>query len=432
MRKNLVKKWEEHLRYEIREIVEIGTEIEKRWIPMIWENIWDPVAKGEKIPKWMKDVVSNASQDDKTYAYAPTKGDLSAREFILDHFSNRHLCTVEDIIFFNGLGEAINKIFSNLSTHARVIGPNPTYPSHATAESMHNGSEAITYSLKLYENGAIDLEELENKVKYNESIAGILVINPNNPTWVVYSKNELEAVVAIAKKYWCFLIFDEIYQNLVFDQKTITRLSDIIGDVPGISMKGISKEIPWPWARCGWIEIYNVEKDENFRSYINAILISKMLEVCSTTLPQIVFPELLMHTKYPMFFESRIEKYRKRMETGLSILSQCPYLAPIKPDGVFYLTVPFSSDTTMLTGKQLESKNKDIRLYINSLLQRNLRKDKRFAYELMWSEWVCVVPLSGFHSPIDGFRMTLLEEDEEKFIDTCERIVRGVTAFFQE
>jgi aspartate/methionine/tyrosine aminotransferase len=130
----------------------------------------------------MKDVVSNASQDDKTYAYAPTKGDLSAREFILDHFSNRHLCTVEDIIFFNGLGEAINKIFSNLSTHARVIGPNPTYPSHATAESMHNGSEAITYSLKLYENGAIDLEELENKVKYNESIAGILVINPNNPT----------------------------------------------------------------------------------------------------------------------------------------------------------------------------------------------------------------------------------------------------------
>lgn len=353
---------------------------------MIWENIGDPVTKGEKIPQWMKDVVSRASQDDKTYAYAPTKGDVSAREFILDHFSNRHLCTVEDIIFFNGLGEAINKIFTNLSPHARVIGPNPTYPSHATAESMHNGSDAITYSLKLYENGAIDLAELENKVKFNENIAGILVINPNNPTGVVHTRGELEAVVAIAKKYGCFLIFDEIYQNLVFDRAQITRLSDIIGDVPGISMKGISKEIPWPGARCGWIEIYNAEKDENFRSYIHAILVSKMLEVCSTTLPQIVFPEILTHSEYPAFFQSRIEKYHRRMEVGLSILKKSPYLAPVKPDGVFYLTVPFTEDTRELTGKKLESKNKDIRLYIDSILTPDLRKDKVFAYELMGSE----------------------------------------------
>lgn len=137
---------------------------------MIWENIGDPVAKGEKIPAWMKEIVQETCSSDSAYAYSPTKGDLQARQFILQNSSNQHICTVEDIIFFNGLGEAINKIFSNLSPHVRVIGPNPTYPSHATAEAMHNGGNPITYSLLLNENARIDLVELENKVRYNESI----------------------------------------------------------------------------------------------------------------------------------------------------------------------------------------------------------------------------------------------------------------------
>lgn len=78
----------------------------------------------------------------------------------------------------------------------------------------------------------------------------------------------------------------------------------------------------------------------------------------------------------------------------------------------------------------LESKTKEIRLYLDSVEADDMRIDKRFAYELMGSEGVCVVPLSGFYSPIDGFRMTLLEEDESLFRETCEKIVTGVEKFF--
>src|SRR4030095_9565603 len=67
----------------------------------------------------------------------------------------------------------------------------------------------------------------------------------------------------------------------------VVRLADIVGDVPGISMKGMSKDIPWPGSRCGWIEVYNAERDHNFRGYVHTIVVSKMLEVCSTTLPQV-------------------------------------------------------------------------------------------------------------------------------------------------
>ncbi len=431
MRKNLIKKGDEHLRYEIREIVEIANEIVAMGVPMIWENIGDPVAKGERLPVWMKHVVEEAVRDDRTYAYSPTKGDLTARRFVLDYFSNDHLCTEEEIIFFNGLGDAINKIFSNLSTSARVIGPNPTYPSHATAEAMHFGGDHITYPLMLDQNGRIDLATLEATVKGNEDIVGILVINPNNPLGVVHSREDLVEVVRIARENSCFLLFDEIYQHLVFDPSKIVRLSEIIGDVPGISMKGVSKEIPWPGSRCGWIEIYNINADENFRGYIHTIFVSKMLEVCSTTLPQVVFPKIVTHPEFQAFLATRLDKYRRRAATALAIFDGCAVLKPIVPDGVFYLTVVIDTVTFPNT-VDLAARNDDVRNYLDKLEgDPTLRTDKRFAYELMGAEGVCVVPLSGFSSPVDGFRMTLLEEDEALFEETCRRIRRGAQAYFR-
>jgi aspartate/methionine/tyrosine aminotransferase len=431
VRKNLIKKGDEHLRYEIREIVEIGNEIVKRGVSMIWENIGDPVAKGERLPDWMKRVVEDAVREDRTYAYSATKGDPEARRFILEHYSDPRICTTEDIIFFNGLGEAINKIFSNLPGTARVIGPNPTYPSHATAEAMHHGGHHITYPLRLDDGGRIDLEALETIVRDDEHVVGILVINPNNPLGVVHPREDLEAVVRIAREHECFLLFDEIYQHIVFDPSRIVRLSEIIGDLPGISMKGISKEIPWPGSRCGWIEVYNAEKDENFRGYINTIVVSKMLEVCSTTLPQVVFPKLATHAEFQGFLQSRIAKYRRRANQALEIFAGCPVLRPVAPDGVFYLTVVFDTDTFPNDAK-LQAANKEVRLFLDALEEKGrLRRDKLFAYELMGAEGVCVVPLSGFSSPFDGFRMTLLEEDEALFLETCRRIRRGAEAFFQ-
>ncbi len=430
MRQNLIKEGDEHLKYEIREIVEIANQIVRLGVPMIWENIGDPVAKGEKLPDWMKQVVSEAALDDRVYAYSATKGDLQARQFVLDHYSDARICGVDDIIFFNGLGDAINKIFSTLRTTARVIGPNPTYPSHATAEAIHHGGHHLTYPLQLDHGGRIDLVALENSVREHEDIVGILVISPNNPLGVAHPKEDLMEVVRIARQNNCFLLFDEIYQNLVFDKSKIVRLADIIGDVPGISMKGVSKEIPWPGGRCGWIEIYNADRDENFRGYINTIVVSKMLEVCSTTLPQIVFPRIVQHPEFADFLAARLDKYRRRMELALKIFDGCEVLKPVVPDGVFYLTITVDTHKFPRT-TQLKSGTQEARDHLDLLESKNeLAKDKLFAYELMGSEGVCVVPLSGFSSPVTGFRMTLLEEDEALFEETCHRIRRGAEAFF--
>lgn len=142
----------------------------------------------------------------------------------------------------------------------------------------------------------------------------ILVINPDNPTGAVFDREVLEGIISIAKRYNLFVIFDEIYEKLVFDAKDHILLSEIIGDVPGISMKGVSKELPWPGARCGWIEVYNADKDENFRAYINSIYMSKMLEVCSTTLPQYVIPIIYEDARFAPYLAERIQNYKARAE----------------------------------------------------------------------------------------------------------------------
>ncbi len=430
MRTNLIKQGDEHLRYEIREIVEVANEMVGLGGSMIWENIGDPVAKGERIPEWMKHVVATACQDDRVYAYSPTKGDLEARRFVIERFSDASICSVEDVIFFNGLGDAINKIFSMLPPSARVIGPNPTYPSHATAEALHHGGDHLTYPLQLDNGGRIDLVALEAAIHANPDIVGILVINPNNPLGVAHPREDLIEVVRIARENNCFLLFDEIYQHLVFDPAKIVRLSEIVGDVPAISMKGVSKEIPWPGGRCGWIEIYNGDKDENFRGYIHTVFVSKMLEVCSTTLPQVVFPRIVTHPEFPGFLAGRLAKYKRRLDTAMATFDGCDVLNVVVPDGVFYLTVTIDTKGFPAT-RPLSSVNGSIRTYVDKLRSATeLRVDKQFAYELLGAEGVCVVPLSGFSSPIDGFRMTLLEENDELFADTCRRIRRGAEGFF--
>lgn len=432
MRQNLQRADNTLLSYPIREVVTIGKKLEKLGgFSMIWENIGDPVSAGETVPKWMHDVVQEQVASDKSFAYTETQGAIAAREYVLEHFSDKKKCTVDDILFFNGLGEAINKVMNNLPKETRVLVPSPTYPSHATAESMHAGCSFISYGLDPENDWEPDIEEIENKVKYNDHVVAILVINPNNPTGSVYKKETLEKIVDIARKYDCFVIFDEIYHHMTFDGVKTTLLHEIIGDVPGISMKGISKDIPWPGSRCGWIEVYNAEQDTDFKAFIEIILLNKMLEVCSTTLPQIVLPHLYEHPEYPSYLQSRINKYQKRADEACDFFDKIPHVRVNKPKGVFYLVVELL-DCPRST---LESVNKQVRLNLDELERQTQTlencTDFQFSYELMGSEGVCVVPLSGFGSTVNGFRMTLLQEDDAVFTETLVKIGRGIEHYYQ-
>jgi len=420
------------LTYEIRNIVNIASELMKNDIEITWENIGDPIFKGEKVNTWVKEILKELLDDDSSFAYSPTKGVDKTREFLAEQVNNRGKVQInkEDIIFFNGLGDAIARSYSSIRVDARIIMPEPTYSTHFLAEVLHASFPPNTYRMNPYNNWQPDINELERKVRSHRAIVGILVINPDNPTGFVYTADILKNIVRIAKEYDLFLIFDEIYNNIVFNGVKTVPLSDIIEDVPGLSMKGISKELPWPGARCGWIETYNLEKDETFKNYVKAILNQKMSEVCSTTFPQMAIPKLLSHPEYKDSLQTRIKHYEKLSNIAYNLLNDIPYTVVNRTNGSFYMTVVFNK--AVLNNFQfLHIAQKQVKDYIEKITSENIENDKRFVYYLLASTGICVVPLTSFYTSLPGFRITLLEKNIEKFENNIKTIANKIVEYIE-
>jgi aspartate/methionine/tyrosine aminotransferase len=417
------------LTYEIRNIVLIAKKMQQHGLKIIWENIGDPVQKGERIPAWMKEVLTDILREDLSYAYSPTKGVDATRDFLAECTNARGKAqiTPEDIIFFNGLGDAIARAYSSIQVDARMIMPEPTYSTHLMAEVLHASFPPNTYRMNPYNNWQPDLRELEQKVRSHRAIVGILIINPDNPTGFVYPVEMLEQVVRIARENDLFIISDETYTNIVYNGKTTVPISDVIGDVPAISMKGISKELPWPGARCGWMEVYNADKDPIFARFINTILHQKMSEVCSTTLPQMAIPRIMTHPEYKNYLRERTQHYEKLSTIAYGILKDVPFLIANKTNGAFYMTVLFNE--SVLNGRQhLHIEQPEVRAYVESLT-KDIEYDKRFVYYLLAATGICVVPLTSFFSPLLGFRMTLLDKDVDEFEYVVKTIAAKITEY---
>ena len=432
MRTRLLSDGAKKLEYEIRDIVKKAEKIQALGQDVYWENIGDPIQKNASIPVWMKEVVTDLVQDDQTYGYCHSKGVLETRKFLAERTNKQGgvQITENDILFFNGLGDAIHKVYQYLHSSARVMGPSPAYSTHSSAESAHARKDPIVYKLDPENNWYPDVEEIYLSVKYNPSIVGILVINPDNPTGMVYPKEILERIVEIAKEFKLFIISDEIYNNITYNGAVAHSLSEVIGDdVPGIAMKGISKELPWPGSRCGWMEFYNRDSDTDFNRLCDVLDDAKMIEVCSTTLPQKAIPELLGHPEYPKYRKDLNDETGRRSKLISSLLGDLPQITFNETFGAFYNTIVFKKGF-LKKGQNIDIQNPQIKTLVAGWTSNeDIALDKVFVYYLLASKGVCVVPLSSFHSDLEGFRVTLLEENEEVLQKTFTLIREGIKEF---
>ena len=227
-----------------------------------------------------------------------------------------------------------------------MIGPSPAYSTHSSAEAAHANDQPITYNLDPENEWYPDLIDLNNKVKYNPNIVGILVINPDNPTGMVYPEKILRAIVNIAKEHSLFLIFDEIYENIIYNNALTAPMAKVIEQVPGISLKGISKEVPWPGARCGWAEFYNRHQDYEFNKLCQTIDSAKMIEVSSTTLPQRAIPKIMTDPRYDLLLKKTNKDISERSKKLYAFFSDIPYININLTNGAFYNTIIFKKRCT--------------------------------------------------------------------------------------
>ena len=431
MRQKLLRSGADELSYEIRSIVRKAEFLKLSGKTIYWENIGDPIQKGRKLPDWMKAIISQSVLEDRTFGYSHSKGLLSTREFLAAR--NNKLGGVqieaEDITFFNGLGDAIAKLYQYLLPTARVIGPSPAYSTHSSAEAAHANTHPITYKLDPENQWLPDLDDMYLKVKYNSGIVGILVINPDNPTGMVYPREILERIVETAEEFDLFLVFDEIYMNLVHQDMGTASMAEVIKEVPGISLKGISKEIPWPGARCGWAEYYNRKWNKEFERLCQTLDNAKMIEVSSTTLPQAIIPKVMGDTRYQVFLDDTNQAISRRGDLLEKSFRDIPHIFFNKTKAAFYSTIIFKADS--LNNQQtLKIENEEHRDLVEQWVKGpGVSLDQRFVYYLLAAKGVCVVPVSSFCSDLLGFRITLLEEDEEKLRTILNLVKEGILEY---
>lgn len=433
MRQRLLSEGAKELRYEIRGIVKKAEALQALGQDIYWENIGDPVMKNCQVPEWMKLIIIDLLKGNTTYGYCHSKGVLATRSFLAEQTNalGGVKITADDILMFNGLGDAIGKLYQYILPTSRVIGPSPAYSTHSSAEAAHANHEPITYKLDPDNQWLPDLEDLYLKIKYNPGIVGILIINPDNPTGMVYPKEVLRKIVDIAREFNLFLISDEIYINITYNNARAYSLAEVIDEVPGIALRGISKEFPWPGARCGWMEFYNKGADADFNKLCETLNDAKMIEVCSTKLPQLAIPRIMSDERYRPYRLKLNEKIGKRSKIITEILSTIPQLKFNETYGAFYNSIIFR-EGVLKPHQQLKIERPEIKILLDKWLNGSeVSLDSRFVYYLLAAKGICVVPVSSFCSELQGFRVTLLEEDEATLIQIFSKIKAAIEEYLE-
>ncbi len=422
------------MKYGIREIVDVAQKLGELdpGFNFVSENIGDPIPKGWTVPPLLKEVLIKEAkkEGDKVFGYSHSRGLPSARKWVVEYskrFSPSSKLDYEYVLFVSGLGAGISALYHMLPEGLRIIQPTPSYPTHASMESFAALDESVSYNLDPDNEWQPDLEHMEEQIRANPNITGILVINPNNPTGAVYSAETLERIVQLAEKYNLMIISDEVYFRMVYNGYEYAQITEMAqGRVPLVVMRGVSKDVPWPGGRCGWLEFHNIDLDEDYRKYCDAVKKRILMEVCSVSLPQYVLSAIYDHPD----FDAWNEQYNKELEKNgnyiAEVLGATKGMKVNRTNGAFYM-MPLFEEGLLNDKQSLPLENEEVKRFVEEEVSKpDFPLDQRFTYYLLATTGICVVPATGFFSPYYGFRLTTLDRDDERRKDTYARLSKAV------
>ncbi|MEU3472094.1 aminotransferase [Rhodococcus sp. 05-340-1] len=188
--------------------------------------------------------------------YSESKGILSARRAIVTRYELEPgfpELDVDDIYLGNGVSELITMTMQALLDDGdEVLIPAPDYPLW-TAMTTLSGGKAVHYLCDEENGWNPDLADIESKI--TPKTVALLVINPNNPTGAVYSKEVLQGIVDLARKHQLLLLADEIYDRILYDDAEHTSLASLAPDLLCLTYNGLSKAYRVAGYRAGWLAI---------------------------------------------------------------------------------------------------------------------------------------------------------------------------------
>ena len=238
--------------YAIRNIVAEARKVEAAGMKVRYLNIGDPVAFGFRPPPHLVDAVARAMRDNQN-AYTPSPGILPAREAVAHDFTARGVPMAADrVVLTAGTSEGIELALGALVDPGdEVLVPVPTYPLY-TAVLAKLDARAVFYRTDPARGWAADLDHIRSLI--SPRTRALVMIDPNNPTGAVYSRDVRRALVELADQRNVVLLADEVYGDLAY-AGAVPPVAAFDPDAPIISFSSLSKGYLAPGWRAGWMAV---------------------------------------------------------------------------------------------------------------------------------------------------------------------------------
>jgi alanine-synthesizing transaminase len=240
-------------------------------------NIGNPAPFGFEAPDdIVKDVIYNLPS---AQGYSEATGIYAAKVAVMQYYQQKHIrnMTTQDIFIGNGVSEMIMMAMQALLNQGdEVLLPAPDYPLWTAAVSLSSGTP-VHYICDEQAGWFPDIDDIKHKI--TSKTKAIVLINPNNPTGAVYSKELLLDIVAIAREHNLVIYSDEIYDKILYDEAQHTCIASLADDVFMVTMSGLSKNYRVAGFRAGWLLVSGNKRVA--QDYIDALNMLSSMRMCA-------------------------------------------------------------------------------------------------------------------------------------------------------
>lgn len=385
--------------YDIRgPILKHAKRMEEEGQKILKLNIGNPAPFGFDAPdEILVDVIRNLPT---SQGYCDSKGIYSARKAVVQHYQKLGLreLEVEDVYIGNGASELIVMSMQALLNNGdEILIPAPDYPLWTAAASLAGGNP-VHYICDESSDWYPDLDDIKSKI--TPQTRGIVLINPNNPTGAVYSRDFLLEVVEIARQHNLIIFADEIYDKVLYDGAIHTSIATLADDILMATFNGLSKAYRVCGFRGGWMFLTGPK--HLAKGYIDGLDMLASMRLCANVPMQHAIQTAL--GGYQSINElilpgGRLLEQRNR---AYELLTQIPGITCVKPKGAMYLFPKI-----------------DVKKF-------NIKDDAKFVLDFLVQEKVLLVQGTGFNwKQPDHFRIVTLPhvEDLEMAIGRLERFL---------
>ena len=372
----------EHVCYDIRGPVhKEALRLEEEGHKILKLNIGNPAPFGFEAPdEILVDVLRNLPS---AQGYCDSKGLYSARKAIVQYYQSKDIrsVTVNDVYIGNGVSELITMAMQALLNDGdEVLIPMPDYPLWTAAATLAGG-KAVHYLCDEQADWFPDVEDIKSKV--TSRTKAIVIINPNNPTGAVYSKELLLDIVEVARQNNLIIFADEIYDKILYDGAVHHHIAALAPDLLTVTFNGLSKAYRVAGFRQGWMILNGPKK--HAKGYIEGLDMLASMRLCANVPMQHAIQTALGGYQSINEFILPGGRLLEQRNKAYELLNQIPGISCTKPMGALYMFPKI-----------------DIKKF-------NMYDDEKMVFDLLTQEKVLLVHGRGFnwHSP-DHFRIVTL------------------------